>query len=204
LPPPPQEFAPDTEYPPPLQESLPPPQHVPSGMEYPALPAGGQPQRSRTPLLIAVSVAVPVLLVAGLLIYKFVLKNPSSSSTTSSGASSGATFTAPGSPTNSAPGGSTHSTPGGPTHSTPGAPPNGGTGEKQYLSDLSSVGITSSTATPAALLNWGHIACSDLAAGKSQAQAAADIVKRSNSFFNQRDAQNIVRFAVKDICPQQG
>ena len=169
------------EYPPPPSGvEYPPP---PSGVEYPPPPSGGPPHRSGTPMIAVIGV-IAVLAVAGVLVYKFVLTHHSSSA-----------------PTDSAPGASTYSAPGAPTHSAPGASTNGG--ESTFLSDLATVGITSSTAKPEALVAKGRKACSGLAGGESQDEVAADLVSASNHFFDESSADKIVRFAIKDLCPQQ-
>jgi Protein of unknown function (DUF2510)/Protein of unknown function (DUF732) len=149
----------------------------PSGVEYPPPSSFGPPQRSGTPTaLIAVIGVIAVLAVAGVLVYKFVLTPHSSSAPTDS---------ASGAPTNSAPGASTSG------------------GEDQFFSDLASVGITGSTAKPEVLVARGRKACSGLAAGKSQDEVATDLVSDSNHFFDESTAENIVRYAMKDLCPQQ-
>jgi hypothetical protein len=186
------------EYPPPRSgEEYPPP---PPGEAYPPPPPGRPPQRSgNSTAIIAIIGLVAVLAVAGSLVYKFVWKHNSTSAPTSS-ATAAPTAADTDAPTHSAPGSPRHSGPGGPTHSAPGGSTGGG--ESKYLSDLSAVGITSSTARPEALVAKGHQACSDLAAGQSQDQAAANIVSRSNHFFDETSAENIVRFAIQDLCPQ--
>lgn len=180
----------------------------PSGVEYPPPPTGnnpppppsGPPKRSsNSTAVIAVIAAVAVLAVGGLLLYKFVIKHHSSSAPTSSqttAASASGADAPPHSPGHSGPGGSTTSAPGG----SPGGSTGGG--ESQYLSDLSAAGIDSSTARPEALVAKGHQACADLAAGQSQDEAAANVVSRSNHFFDESSAEQIVSAAVKDLCPQ--
>jgi Protein of unknown function (DUF732)/Protein of unknown function (DUF2510) len=182
---------------PPPPELPPPPEVSPSAVEYPPPPSGGSPRPSRSlTAVIAVIGLVAVLAVAGfLVVYKFVWTHHSSSS------SSPPTSLEAGAPTHSGPRAPTHSGPGAPTHSGPVAPTTGG--QNKYLSDLATVGITSSTASPEALVARGQKACSGLAAGQSQDEVAADIVSSSNHFFDQSSADNIVRMAVKDLCPQQ-
>lgn len=180
------------EYPPPLGVEYPPP---PTG-NYPPPPPSGPPQRSgNSTAVIAVIAALAVLAVAVLLGYKFVHKHHSSSTPTSS-ETTAASDSGTGPPTHSP----THSGPGGPTHSAPGGSTGGG--ERKYLSDLSTVGIDSSTARPEALVAKGHQVCADLAAGQSQDEAAANVVSRSNHFFDESSAEKIVSAAVKDLCPQ--
>lgn len=196
--------------PPPPGEEYPPP---PSGAEYPPPPPaaqypppapGGPSQPSRSPITVVMAVValVAVLALAFVMVYKFVWHHSASSSSSPTTSEAGApTSSAQDAPRSSAPRTRTHSAPGAPTHSAPGGSTNGG--QTKYLNDLAAVGITSSTARPEALIARGQQACSDLAAGKSQDDAAADIVSSSNHFFDENSAENIVRMAVKDLCPQQ-
>jgi Protein of unknown function (DUF732)/Protein of unknown function (DUF2510) len=157
------------------QKPVPPPAS-PSAVEYPP-PSSFGPQRSGTPTgVIAVIGVIAVLAVVGVLVYKFALTSHPSSAPTDS---------ASGAPTNSVPGASTNG------------------GEDQFLSDLARVGITSSTATPETLVARGRTTCSGLAAGKSQDEVATDLVSGSNHFFDGSTAEKIVRYAIKDLCPQQ-
>jgi Protein of unknown function (DUF732)/Protein of unknown function (DUF2510) len=157
--------------------SLPPPHASPSGAENPPPSSFGPPQRSGTPTAaIAVIGVIAVLAVAGVLVYKFALTHHPSSAPTDS---------ASGAPTNSVPGASTNG------------------GEDQFLSDLARVGITSSTATPETLVARGRTTCSGLAAGNGQDEVATDLVSGSNHFFDGSTAEKIVRYAIKDLCPQQ-
>lgn len=194
-PPPPPELPPRppafvVEYPPPAASDL----------EYRTPAPGGPPQRSGTSTaIIAVIGLIAVLAVAGFSVYKFALEHHSSSAPTSSETNTPTSLETD-APTHSAPRASRHSTPRGLTHSAPDAPTGGG--ETKFLNDLSAAGITSSTATPEALVARGQQVCSDLAAGKSQDAAAADIVSSSNGFFDKSSAKTIVRVAIKDLCPQ--